>query len=121
MGPMTNKIVAVLFLARDLAHREHLKTNSYAQHMALGAFYPAIIDLADRLAEACQGRHGPLQDIPLLSNDTGKTNIVEVLQSLLVKVEKMRSEIGEDSSLQAIVDDIVELFLSTIYKLRFLK
>ena len=115
------KIVAVLFLARDLTHREHLKTSSYAQHMALGAFYPAVIDLADRLAEACQGRHGLMTDIPLLSNDTGKTNIIDILKALMTMVEKLRTDLGDDSSLQAIVDDVVELFLSTIYKLRFLK
>ena len=80
---VTNKIVAVLFLARDLAHREHLTTTSYAQHIALGDFYPAVIDLADRLAEACQGRHGLMQDIPLLSNDTGKTIINFLKPSLL--------------------------------------
>ena len=28
------RIVAILFVSRDQAHREHLKTRSYAQHMA---------------------------------------------------------------------------------------
>lgn len=118
---MTEKIIAIMFLCRDLAHREHLRTSSYATHVALSTFYGDVIDLADRLAEACQGRHGILKEIPLLANDTGKTEIVSVLQSMLDTIEKLRSDIGEDSALQAIIDDIVELYLSTLYKLRFLK
>ena len=43
--------IALLFLARDLAHRAHLRTRSYAEHMALGAFYEGIIPLADEFAE----------------------------------------------------------------------
>lgn len=118
---MVEKLIAVLFLSRDLAHREHLKTSSYATHMALGSFYVDIIEQADRLAEAHQGRRGLLGDIPLLSNDTGKTKIADILQSLLASIEKLRGDIGSDTALQAIVDDIVELYLSTLYKLKFLK
>lgn len=118
---MTEKIIAIMFLSRDLAHREHLRTSSYAAHMALGTFYGDVIDLADRLAEACQGRHGLLGEIPLLSNDTGKTGIIDILQSLMTTIEKLRGEVGEDSSLQAIIDDVIELYLSTLYKLKFLK
>ncbi len=46
----TGMLIATLLLARDITHREHLKTRSYAQHMALGDFYTGIVDLADSLA-----------------------------------------------------------------------
>lgn len=52
---MIADLIAVLFLSRDIAHREHLSTTSFSQHMALGEFYPGVIDLADKLAEAYQG------------------------------------------------------------------
>ena len=50
--------VGHLFLARDVTHSAHLNTRSYAKHVALNEFYDGIIDLADKFAEAYQGRHG---------------------------------------------------------------
>ena len=51
------KLISLLFLARDLAHREHLRTDSFAQHMALGEFYDEIIDNADAIAEEIGRAH----------------------------------------------------------------
>ena len=113
--------VGTLFLARDVAHSVHLNTRSFAKHMALNEFYDAIVDLADKFAEAYQGRHGMIGPITLMSaKKTG--NILEFLQDSLADIEKMRYEVCEksDSALQNIIDEIVGLFLSTIYKLKFL-
>lgn len=117
---MIGNLIATLFLSRDVAHREHLKTTSYAAHMALGDFYDAVVDLADSLAETYQGRHGVI-DIPFLTAENGKA-IDEQLESHLNAVEYMRAgAIGEDSTLQNIVDEIVGLYLQTLYKLRRFK
>ncbi len=113
--------VGTLFLARDVAHSVHLNTRSFAKHMALNEFYDAIVDLADKFAEAYQGRHGMIGPITLMSaKKTG--NILEFLQDSLADIEKMRYEVCDksDSPLQNIIDEIVGLFLSTIYKLKFL-
>ena len=113
--------VGTLFLARDVAHSVHLNTRSFSKHMALNAFYDEIVDLADKFAEAYQGRHGMIGPITLMSaKKTG--NILEFLQDSLSDIEKMRYEVCEksDSALQNIIDEIVGLFLSTIYKLKFL-
>ena len=59
--------VGMLFLARDVAHSVHLNTRSYSKHKALGKFYDEIIDLADKFAEAYQGRHGLIGPISLMS------------------------------------------------------
>ena len=42
------------------AHLLHLQSTSYAQHMALGAFYEGLEDLTDSLAETIQGKYGLL-------------------------------------------------------------
>lgn len=42
----------------DNAHVEHLRTESFARHQALGQFYEDIVKLADRFAEAAQGAAG---------------------------------------------------------------
>ena len=113
--------VGTLFLARDVAHSVHLNTRSFAKHMALNEFYDAIVDLADKFAEAYQGRHGMIGPITLMSaKKTG--NILEFLQDSLADIEKMRYEICDksDSPLQNIIDEIVGQYLSTLYKLKFL-
>ena len=113
--------VGTLFLARDVAHSVHLNTRSFAKHMALNEFYDAIVDLADKFAEAYQGRHGMIGPITLMSaKKTG--NILEFLQDSLADIEKMRYEVCDkaDTPLQNIIDEIVGQYLSSIYKLKFL-
>ena len=113
--------VGTLFLARDVAHSVHLNTRSFAKHSALNEFYDEIVELADKFAEAYQGRHGLIGPISLMSAKK-TTNIVEFLEDSLADVEKMRFEVCEktDTALQNIIDEIVGLYLSTLYKLKFL-
>ena len=110
-----------LFLARDVAHSIHLSTRSYAKHKALGKFYPALIDLADQFAEAYQGRYGLIGTIELQSADNAK-NIVSFLENSLKELEEMRYSVvkKDDTTLQNIFDEIVGLYLSTLYRLKFL-
>ena len=113
--------VGTLFLARDVAHSVHLNTRSFSKHMALNAFYDEIVDLADKFAEAYQGRHGMIGPITLMSaKKTG--NILEFLQDSVADIEKMRYEVCDksDTPLQNIIDEIVGQYLSTLYKLKFL-
>jgi DNA-binding ferritin-like protein len=115
------EFVGMLFLARDVTHSVHLNTRSYAKHKALQKFYENIIDLADDFAEAYQGRHGLIGSIGLQS--AKKTaNVTEFLESQLEEIEKCRYEVCEkdDTPLQNLIDGIIELYLRTLYKLRFL-
>jgi hypothetical protein len=80
-----------------------------------------VIDLADKFAEAYQGRHGLIGPISLHS--ARKTsNITEFLEDSLKEIEDMRYKVCDksDSALQNIIDEIVELYLTTLYKLKFL-
>lgn len=115
------EFIGCLFLARDVAHSVHLNTRSFAKHSALNGFYDGLIDLADKFAEAYQGRHGLIGPIALHS--AKKTaNIVEFLEDSLAEVEKERYTVCDrsDTALQNIIDEIVGLYLSTLYKLKFL-
>ena len=113
--------IGMLFLARDVVHSVHLNTRSYAKHKTLQKFYENIINLADGLAESYQGRHGLIGPIGLQSAKK-TTNIIEFLQDQLKEIEKCRYEVCDktDTPLQNLIDGIVELYLSTLYKLRFL-
>jgi len=113
--------VGTLFLARDVAHSVHLNTRSYAKHMALNSFYDNIVELGDKFAEAYQGRHGLIGPISLMSaKKTG--NITEFLEDSLKDIEGARYEVCDksDTPMQNIIDEIVGLYLSTLYKLKFL-
>jgi hypothetical protein len=116
-----NDFVGMFFLARDVTHSVHLNTRSYAKHKALQKFYENIIDLADSFAEAYQGRHGLIGAITLQSSKK-TANVTEFLEDQLEDIEKYRYEIcgKDDSALQNLIDGIVELYLSTLYRLKFL-
>ena len=113
--------IGVLFLGRDVAHSVHLNTRSYAKHKALQEFYEGIVGLADGLSEAYQGRHGLMGPITLQSAKKS-ANIVEFLTSQLEEIEATRYDVvaKSDTALQNMIDEIVGLYLSTLYKLRFL-
>ena len=113
--------VGRLFLARDVTHSVHLNTRSYAKHVALQGFYEGVVGLADDFAEAYQGRHGLIGPITLMSAKK-TSNVVEFLQDQLAEIESNRYKFCEesDTAIQNIIDEIVSLYLSTLYKLRFL-
>lgn len=115
------KFVGMLFLARDVTHSVHLNTRSYAKHKALSKFYTGVVDLADSFAEAYQGRHGLIGPIALMSAKR-TNNVLEFLEDQLKDIESMRYEVCDkaDTPLQNIIDEIVGLYLSTIYKIKFL-
>jgi hypothetical protein len=115
------KFIGMLFLARDVTHSAHLNTRSYSKHKALQKFYENIIDRADAFAEAYQGRKGLIGPIALAS--AKKTNnVLEFLEDQLAELETMRYDVCDksDSTLQQLIDNIIELYLITLYKLRFL-
>lgn len=113
--------VGLLFLARDVTHSVHLNTRSYSKHKALNIFYDRIVDATDDFAETYQGRYGLIGPITL---QTGKktTNVIEFLEDSLKQIETGRYEICDknDTTLQQLIDNIVEIYLRTLYKLRFL-
>ena len=122
---MIAKMIATMFLSREVAHREHLRitgTGSFSIHTALTTFYLEIVEKADSLTEAYQGRHTIIANIPILTMDSYE-EIDDVLEKHMTDIEKMRYAAIDksDTPLQNIVDDIVGLYLSTLYKLRNLR
>ena len=113
--------LGILFLARDVSHSVHLNTRSFSKHKALNIFYERIVGAADDFAEAYQGRHGLIGAITLQS--AKKTNnITEFLEDSLKQIEDARYKVCDksDSTLQQLIDNIIEVYLRTLYKLKFL-
>ena len=112
------KLVSLLFNARTNTHIAHLQTTSYAQHKALNEFYDGVVDLADRFAESAQGSIGIITGYTIGDLFTG--SITDYLKGQLTEILSMRSQFQEEHLVQ-IIDDVVELYTSTLYKLTILK
>ena len=116
-----SQLVGLLFMGRNVAHSVHLNTRSYSKHVALNRFFDEFVDAADKFAEAYQGRHGLIGPFAIPAAKK-TTNIIDFLQSQVDEIEKGRYDVCEktDTPIQNIIDEIVGLYLSTLYKLRFL-
>ena len=113
--------IGKLFLARDVAHSVHLNTRSFAKHSALGGFYDGVIDLADKFAEAYQGKYGLIGPISLMSAEK-TNNIIEFLEDQAEDLMEMRYKVVDKdcTPLQNIIDEILGLYYTTLYKLKYL-
>jgi len=121
---LIGQLVGTLFLSREVAHRAHLATTgpgSFAKHSALGEFYPAVGDHGDAITEAYQGRHG-LIEIPYLKYEE-EDDIIKCLEKYMDDIEELRygAVDKKDTVIQNLIDDALAAYLSTLYKLRFLK
>ena len=113
---MIEELVAKVFLARNNAHIAHWKTKSYAEHIALGDFYDAVIDIIDTLVETYQGNFGLIGDIP--NGELHHDGCTKCLSDQVAWIAKNRSKIARNvASLENIVDELTGLYLKTLYKL----
>lgn len=114
------KLIITLFHARTAAHILHLRTRSYAEHMALKEFYEGVIPLADDLAEAYQGGYELIKDYPD-EEYVAYSKPLALLKDLRECVDECCGDWDEgDTHLNNICDEIRQLIASTQYKLRFL-
>lgn len=105
--------------ASTAAHFAHLLTPSYAQHVALNAFYTGIVDFADAFAETFTGRYGKFDAFPNVKESA--TDGLVIVGNLTKWVDSNRQAISDFSEIQNEIDNIVNLCNSTAYRLRELK
>lgn len=105
-----------LLNAATVAHTLHLKERSFSRHMTLDALYNGLPEVADELIEAWQGKYGLVTDYPAQSVITPADPLV-FTTSLRKYVEDNRAKVAPDSEIQNIIDEVVQLLDSTIYKL----
>lgn len=115
---MIEQLIARTFASRNCAHLTHWKTRSLAEHLATGEFYDEVIDIVDNLVECYQGNFGLIKDVQL-SNHTG--DILTCLEADAIWIAENEDEItGEVDALENILQELLGLYLKTIYKLKFL-
>lgn len=115
------ELIIMLFHARTSAHIMHLRTKSYATHIALNFFYDAIVELADTLAETYQGHAAVIESYP--PRYTPYTDPIQLMTDLTEYIAENRYKIlrKEDTYLQNIIDEIVGLIQQSLYKLKNLR
>lgn len=117
---MIEQLISRVFYARNLAHYEHWRTKSYAQHKALGKFYEDVVEALDALVEAHQGLNGLIGSIPAPA-DT-KSDCLKTLKADAEWIEANHEDIcGGNRAVANLIDNVTGLYLSTIYKLENLK
>lgn len=113
-----SEFVLMLMHAVTNTHLLHIRASSYAEHVALGDFYPALEELVDELAESSQGLIGEkLQFSP--DYYAPMDNGLDELTSLSDYVKSVRQDVLQDSEIQNQIDEIQSLINSTINKLKF--
>lgn len=110
--------IGKLFQARDIMHLAHLKSFSYAQHMALGDFYDGLLDHIDSIVECLQGHEGNLFSITIPGSTV--QDPIPFLMGFRSMILEWRNS-TDISYLQNQLDEITALTNKTIYKLKFLK
>jgi hypothetical protein len=113
------EFIGMLFYSRNAAHLMHLKTTSFAAHKALDDYYSGIVGITDSLAESYQGVYG-LINITIPSCSCGDDDPVSYFTELKQSIDTKRS-LFKQSYHQNIIDEVLALVTSTIYKLKFLK
>ena len=114
-----SKFIATLMMSRTYTHLAHLKTGSYAAHKALNDLYDGLVGYLDSFAEAAQGEFGKL-DIPYINMIGNVDSPSKAVASHLKDLEKL-GEACSQGYLKNIVDEVVALYRSTLYKLNELK
>lgn len=114
------EMASALMASQTQVHIFHLQTKSYAEHKALQRYYEGVSDLMDSLIEAYQGQFGIIEnyDSKPISKYESKEQVISYFEDLMSLIDTNRE--GLPSHLQNIVDTIVELISSTLYKIKFL-
>lgn len=98
--------------------RKHLRTAKYAKHEALDELYKEMPEKVDALIEAWMGAHGKkvgsFQNILSSSN----MNTLKYLGELKRVCKEGYALMGDNDELKSLLDDIVNLINSTLYKVK---
>lgn len=116
---MLEQLVQRVFQTRDIAHREHWRTRSYAAHVALG-FYEDIIETIDSIVETAQGE-GKLIGTFEVTVPKMPPEILPYLKKEVAWIEENRADIADGcTAIENLIDSLIQHYRTAIYKLQFL-
>jgi hypothetical protein len=107
-----DEIIDLVFGDADEAHREHLLSESFAQHEALGEFYEDVRGALDAFVEAAIAL-----DLPL--PEDREPDMLARLEASYVQLRDGReAACGGDATLENLHDELAAVYLKAIYKLK---
>ena len=98
--------------------RKHLRTAKYGKHEALDEFYKEMPEKVDALIEAWMGAYG--KKIGEFENllKSANYNTLSYLQELKKVCKQGYDLLDENEELEGLLDDVVNLINSTLYKVK---
>ena len=115
-GTMIEELVSRVFATRNAVHLAHWSEKSGWRHGVLGGFYDSLIDKVDNIVEAHQGAYGLIGDVKQVTVD--KDDIAEHIADEAKWIDDNRDKIaGNIRAISNLVDDLVDEYLTTHYKL----
>lgn len=115
---MIEIFIAKVVSSQELARLEHWRSKSYAQHTALGEFYGDIASQLDKIVECYQGAFGII-NIPELPAIIYKKDIIKALESDVKWITDNQKAICNGlSTISNMIDSTVEIYFTTLYKLK---
>lgn len=116
---MIAELISRVFALRDCAHLAHWATKSYSEHQALGVFYDDVVGKLDAIVEARQGVSGLVEGVNL--QHYGKP-LLQHLRDDLLWINANADALSQGiSPLNNMLDELMALYMTTIYKLENLK
>ena len=113
---LIEELVGKVFITRNQAHLAHWGTSNYAQHTALGSFYDDVIETVDKLVEVYQGNFGKIGKV--IGTFETNIDIVSVLASDCEWLQQNRKDIAQGiTPIENLIDELMAIYLQTIYKL----
>jgi hypothetical protein len=117
---MIEELVSHVFALRNAAHLAHFSTKSYSEHKALGKFYDDLIDKIDSIVEAYQGYYGLIGEVRIMMMP--KDRIVNTVRTELGWIQTNRDKIAKKNTMiENLIDDLMQTYSTTHYKLVNLK
>lgn len=115
-----SEFFSIIRRSAEIAHHIHLNDDSYAEHVALNDYYDKVIGLLDSYEESFIGRYGKIgaYNSQVHLNDSDP---IQLLKEVRNYIDVNRDDLGKESELQNVIDEILTLINSTIYKLENLK
>ncbi len=114
---MIKELAQRVFQARNIAHSRHWASKSYAEHVALGAFYDDAIGAIDAVIENYQGLFGNIGEFTTpIAPPEG--NIRSYLSDEADWMESSLSELSNGSeSISNLIQTLISVYTRTVFLL----
>ena len=98
--------------------RKHLKSSKHDEHVILNDFYDDMLVAVVELTEAYMAHNGKVEDYVNLFKDTKKMTAYEYVKAIYDFTKENRDLVGDESEIQGLVDDVLTVCDTAMYKLK---